>query len=48
MNVTGVSPAGTQGASGGGQSKVASPTTTTNPSNTTATITNQTRAIVSK
>jgi hypothetical protein len=46
MNVTGVSPTGAQG--GGGQSKMASSTATTNSSNATAAVSNQTRAIVSK
>jgi hypothetical protein len=44
MNVTGISPAGVK-ASGGGQTKMAPPMqATTNSSNTTATVTNQTRA----
>ena len=48
MNVTGISPAGAQ-ASGGGQTKMALPRqVTTNSTNTTATVANQTRATVSK
>jgi len=44
MNVTGVQPAGVQG----GQTKMASATSTTNSSITTANVTNQSRTIVSK
>jgi len=47
MNVTGVSPAAVQGGVGG-QSKIASPTSTIDSSNTTASVTNQTRKIISK
>jgi hypothetical protein len=46
MNVTGVTPAGVQG--NGGQNKTASAPSTTNSSNATANVTNQTRTIVSK
>ena len=46
MNVTGVQPAGIQG--NGGQTKMAPVTSTTNPSNTTANVTNQSRTTVSK
>jgi hypothetical protein len=41
MNVTGVQAAGVQG--NGGQTKTASATSTTNSSNTTANVTNQSR-----
>ena len=47
MNVTGIPAAGIQ-SGGGGQSKVASVTATTNSSNTTATVTNQTGTTVNK
>ena len=46
MNVTGVQAAGVQG--NGGQTKTASATSTTNSSNTTANVTNQSRTLVSK
>ena len=46
MNVTGVSPAAVQGGGVGGQSKMTSPTSTTNSSNTTASVTNQTRTML--
>ena len=45
-NVTGLQPAGVQG--NGGQNKTASAPSTTNSSNATANVTNQTRTIVSK
>ncbi len=45
-NVTGVIPAEVQG--NGGQNKTASAPSTTNSSNTTANVTNQSRAIVNK
>jgi hypothetical protein len=49
MNVTGIPPAaGVQGSGVGGENKITLPTLTTNSSNTTATVTNQTRTMVNK
>jgi len=49
MNVTGIPPAaGVQGSGVGGENKITLPTSTTNSSNTTATVTNQTRTKVNK